>query len=84
MRRPFALIVLLLPILIQATSVRLFAQVTTATLARLVHDASGAVVPGASVLVTNEGTSVMRETVTDAGGEVRADCAAERHLLSQA
>ncbi len=45
------------------------AQVTTATLVGLVHDNSGAVIPGASVLATHEGTGVLREGVTDANGE---------------
>ena len=45
------------------------AQVTTATLIGLVHDNSAAVIPGASVLATNEGTGVSREGVTDANGE---------------
>jgi hypothetical protein len=46
------------------------AQVTTATLVGLVRDNSAAVIPGANVVATNEGTGVTRETVTDANGEV--------------
>jgi len=45
------------------------AQVTTATLVGLVRDSSGAVLPGASVVATNEGTGVPREGVTDERGE---------------
>jgi len=45
------------------------AQVTTATLVGLVRDNSGAVIPGASVIATNQGTGVAREGVTDANGE---------------
>jgi Carboxypeptidase regulatory-like domain/TonB dependent receptor/TonB-dependent Receptor Plug Domain len=45
------------------------AQVTTATLVGLLRDTSGAVIPGATVVVTHEGTGVPRETVTDANGE---------------
>jgi hypothetical protein len=45
------------------------AQVTTATLVGLVRDNSAAVIPGASVLATHEGTGVSREGVTDANGE---------------
>ena len=45
------------------------AQVTTATLVGLVRDNSGAVIPGASVLATHEGTGVAREGVSDANGE---------------
>ena len=46
------------------------AQVTTATLVGLVRDNSAAVIPGANVLATNEGTGVTRESVTDVNGEV--------------
>src|SRR4029453_8072902 len=45
------------------------AQVTTATLVGLVRDNSAAVLPGANVVATNEGTGVAREGVTDATGE---------------
>jgi Carboxypeptidase regulatory-like domain/TonB dependent receptor-like, beta-barrel/TonB-dependent Receptor Plug Domain len=46
------------------------AQVTTATLVGLVRDNSAAIIPGANVVATNEGTGVTRESVTDANGEV--------------
>jgi outer membrane receptor protein involved in Fe transport len=45
------------------------AQVTTATLVGLVRDSSAAVIPGATVVATHEGTGVSREAVTDANGE---------------
>ena len=45
------------------------AQVTTSTLVGLVRDTSGAVIPGATVVATHEGTGVAREGVTDANGE---------------
>jgi len=45
------------------------AQVTTATLYGTVRDASGAIVPGANVVATNEGTGVTREAISDSGGE---------------
>jgi hypothetical protein len=48
---------------------RLHAQVTTATFFGLVHDSTGAVVPGASVVATHQGTGVPRETITDEHGE---------------
>jgi hypothetical protein len=50
-------------------SVSVNAQVTTATLVGLVRDNSAAVIPGASVLATHEGTGVAREGVSDANGE---------------
>src|SRR5918995_5272873 len=45
------------------------AQVTTSTLVGLVRDAQSAVIPGATVVATHEGTGVAREGVTDANGE---------------
>jgi hypothetical protein len=45
------------------------AQVTTATLVGQLRDTSGAVIPGATVVATHEGTGVSREAVTDANGE---------------
>src|SRR5436190_12678134 len=47
----------------------LHAQVTTATLIGLVRDSSGSVLPGATVVATNEGTGVAREAVSDTNGE---------------
>src|SRR5204862_6070074 len=47
----------------------LAAQVTTATLVGLLRDSSAAVIPGATVVATHEGTGVAREAVTDANGE---------------
>ena len=46
-----------------------YSQVTTATLVGLVRDSSAAVIPGATVVATHEGTGVSREGVTDANGE---------------
>ncbi|MEO5740709.1 MAG: carboxypeptidase-like regulatory domain-containing protein, partial [Vicinamibacterales bacterium] len=45
------------------------AQVTTSTLVGLVRDSSNAVIPGATVVATHEGTGVSREGVTDGNGE---------------
>src|SRR5262245_25730495 len=45
------------------------AQVITATLYGLVHDASGAIMPGVSIVVTHGGTNLTRETVSDERGE---------------
>jgi hypothetical protein len=61
--------VLLSVVLLLALSVSAHAQVTTATLVGLVRDTSNAVIPGATVVATNEGTGVTREGVTDSNGE---------------
>ena len=45
------------------------AQVTTATLVGQLRDSSGAVIPGATVVATHEGTGVAREATTDVNGE---------------
>ena len=45
------------------------AQVTTSTLVGLVRDTSSAIIPGATVIATNEGTGVARETISNANGE---------------
>src|SRR5437762_1608671 len=45
------------------------AQVLEATLYGVVHDRTGAILPGVSVVVTHQGTNLMRETVSDARGE---------------
>ena len=54
---------------------RLEAQVTTATLYGVVHDATGAVLPGASITATNQGTNLSRESALeeDLGGETADD-----------
>ena len=54
---------------ILAPAARLDAQVTTATLFGIVRDTSGAVVPGANVIATHEGTGLARTSVTDVGGD---------------
>src|SRR5256885_9839839 len=71
MRNVAALPVLLVTvlILILALPVSSTAQVTTATLIGQVRDSSGGVVPGASVVATNEGTGVTRDATSDANGE---------------
>ena len=51
------------------TASPLDAQVTTATLVGQLRDSSAAVIPGATVVATHEGTGVAREAVTDANGE---------------
>ena len=67
MRQVQALLAAGILLLLFHTPVR--AQVTTSTLVGLVRDTSQAVIPGATVVATHEGTGVSREGVTDANGE---------------
>ena len=48
---------------------RLESQSTFGTILGTVHDATGAVIPGASVTLLNTGTSAQREATSDASGE---------------
>lgn len=48
------------------------AQVTTATISGVVHDQSGAVLPGAAVTITSDETGVARTMVTDDQGRYHA------------
>src|SRR2546426_5074732 len=45
-----------------------FAQVNTATISGTVHDASGAVLPGVSVLIQNQDTGISRTVTTNETG----------------
>src|SRR5262249_33439587 len=56
-------------ILLLAVTGSVPAQVTTATFYGIVTDPTGAVVPGASVTLTHEGTSATATRITDAAGE---------------
>ena len=66
--KPWA-IALCMTALVLFSSSHVDAQVTTATLVGLVRDNTAAVIPGASVLATHDGTGVSREGVTDGNGE---------------
>ena len=44
-------------------------QVLEATLYGIVQDSSGGILPGVTVTVTHQGTTLTRETVSDARGE---------------
>src|SRR2546428_14092542 len=48
------------------------AQVTTATIAGVVQDSSGSVIPGVSVTVKNLDTGITRTVTTDEGGRYTA------------
>ena len=69
MRRVVILPILLFGAIFQVSASRLDAQVTTATVVGLVHDSSGGVVSGATVMATHQGTGVSRTAVTDERGE---------------
>ena len=61
--------VLFIVVVILAPGMRLYGQVTTATLFGTVRDTTGAVLPGATVVLTHEGTGTSRSVVTDTTGE---------------
>src|ERR671930_1831911 len=67
-RRVFVVALLLATALV-AFSRPLRAQVLTATLYGVVHDSTGLILPGATVVVTHQGTNLTRETVSDERGE---------------
>ena len=50
----------------------LFAQVNTATISGTVHDESGAVLPGATVMIQNQDTGISRTAVTNETGRYSA------------
>ena len=65
-----AIRVCLLLLTIQAA---VYAQVTTANFYGTITDPSGAVIPGASITLTNEQTGVGRSTITNAAGDFVLD-----------
>lgn len=68
-RFSFVLAVALLTMVLQPTP--LYAQITRGAVNGTVRDTSGAVVPGASVKVTNPATNVSRDTITNDEGFYR-------------
>ena len=54
--------------LVLLTSVRVYAQVSGATMTGTVSDASGAVIPNAQVSIKNVATGEVRAVTTDAAG----------------
>ena len=61
--------VLLIPALIPLLATTAQAQTTAGTVLGTVTDTAGAVVPGATVTLTNQDTGFIRETVTDDRGD---------------
>ena len=59
----------LVPVVFLLSSSAARGQVTTATLYGVVQDGSGGILPGVAVVVTHQGTTLTRETVSDARGE---------------
>ena len=52
---------------------RAYTQLSSAAVVGTVSDASGAVIPGVSIKVTNTGTGLTRETLTNESGNYRVD-----------
>ena len=69
MRLASQVLAVLFVAIVVTPSIPLNAQVTTATIYGVVHDPSGAVLPGAKVTVTNQGTNLAREVASDERGE---------------
>jgi outer membrane receptor protein involved in Fe transport len=67
--RRIAAVALILAAALVGSSLPARAQVTTATLYGVVHDGTGAILPGVPVVVTHQGTNLVRETVSDQRGE---------------
>src|SRR5215831_17977533 len=67
--RRFSAIGLLFAAALAGSSWPARAQVITATLYGVVHDSTGAILPGATVVVTHQGTNLTRESVSDERGE---------------
>src|SRR5260370_31820268 len=51
----------------------LFGQSDSGTIVGTVTDAGGAVIPNATVTISNDGTGLIRNAVTNASGQYRAD-----------
>ena len=64
-----AVILAFVSLFIFTSSTNSTAQVLEATLYGVVQDTSGAILPGVTVIVTHQGTTLRRETVSDARGE---------------
>jgi hypothetical protein len=60
---------LVLPLVLCASLATVDAQVITATIYGVVRDPTGAVLPGATVSATNQGTNFTREAISDERGE---------------
>src|SRR5512140_849604 len=67
-----AWLVVLLPVLVLMAGAPAWAQRTVGDLRGTVTDSSGAVVPGATVLITNVNKGYTRELVSDAKGDFAA------------
>src|SRR5712692_3654904 len=65
--------VLLLVVFVGSLDARIaFAQVTTGAISGTVHDATGAVIPGASITIRNLDTGITRNLLSDEAGRYRA------------
>src|SRR5437764_2888972 len=64
---------LLISLLLRIVQAAVYAQVTTAKFYGTVTDPTGAVIPSASVTLTNEQTGATRSTITDGAGDFVLD-----------
>src|SRR5215831_17541760 len=67
-RRP-KILAILFTLIVAGVTTAVAAQVITATVYGVVHDSTGAVLPGAAVVATNQGTNLSRDAITDERGE---------------
>src|SRR5262250_775706 len=63
--------VLLCSLLLLSLTLTAYSQGTTAVIAGIVRDQTGAVLPGVTIQVTNRETGVIRTTITDEAGRYR-------------
>jgi hypothetical protein len=66
---PSARALILIVVLLLMSPVPTMGQASTGSILGTVHDATGAVLPGVSVIVRNEGTNASREVVSGAAGD---------------
>ncbi|MSV35162.1 MAG: TonB-dependent receptor [Bryobacterales bacterium] len=71
-QRSVLALVIVLSLVSAALTITLRAQDTTATISGRVADSSGAVLPGAQVVIVNENTGITRTATTDSAGRYNA------------
>ena len=71
--RPSLLSMLVVTVLYFSLDTPAYSQLSSGTILGTVSDASGAVIPGVSVRVTNPGIGLVRETITNESGNYRVE-----------